>query len=306
LQLEVSGPRSIIGAAEANNARALLERARANPPAIVASARTSADASDWVSRGEMLLRAGSTAAMDDFALALGLGDGQALDGLHRAALAARRVDEALAILEGLPRTRQTDPSVDVTISRLLAGSGDLPRAAEAAARALRHDGAHVGALTQLASVQADAGDAEGLAQTVGRLRTLAPAAADTQYYDGVLAYQRGDFRAAAARADETLAAQPGHARALTLSGAAYASLGHLDRARKTFEAAVAATPDDPAPYVNLGQLELSVWNARRASDWFTEALAVDPTSTAARDGLATALERRGEHARATRIRGASR
>jgi len=302
LHLEFSGPRSIIGTTTTDNARTLRELLqRSTPPPSVTSARSSARPSDWTDRGFMLLRAGSTAAMDDFARAIEMGDARAMDGFRRAAIGSGRVEEALTILDRLSRTRQ-EGTFDVTISRLLAGSGDVRGATEAAERSVRRDRGNVEALTQLASVQADEGDAEGLGRTLVSLRALAPDAADTRYYDGVHSYLRGDLPSAVTLAGQALDRQPGHARALTLSGAAHASLGERDRARRAFEASVAATPDDPAPYVNLGELELRGGNAIRAYAWFTEALAIEPDSAAAREGLAASLELRGERARAARVR----
>jgi spermidine synthase len=303
LQLEFSAPRSIIGATTGDNARALRERLQATtPPPLIAAARTSATASDWTDRGNMLLEAGSTAAMDDFTRGIELADPRALDGLRRAAVSAGRIEEALALLDRLARTHQLDGAFDVTISQLLAGAGDLRGAAEAAERSLLKNRQDVGALVQLASVQADASDADGLARTLVPLRALASETVDRVYYDGVLAYMRGDLQSAVVLAQQALDKQPTHARALTLSGAARASLGDRDSARRAFEAAVAATPGDPAPYINLGELELSGGNATRAAAWFAEALTVDPDSSAAREGLAKALESQGERARAVRLR----
>ena len=303
LQLEFSAPRTIIGATTSDNARTLRERLVVSPPPpSIRAAQAAATASDWTDRGNMLLEAGSSAAMEDFTRGIELGDPRALDGLRRAAVSAGRVDEALAILDRASRARQLDGAFNVTVSQLLAGAGDLRGAAEAAERSLASNRENLGALVQLASVQADASDAEGLARTLVSLRALAPDTVDTIYYDGVLAYMRGDLQSAVGLAQRALDRQPTHARALTLSGAARASLGDRDTARKAFEAAAAATPDDPAPYVNLGELELSGGNAARAAAWFTEALTVDADSPAAREGLALALERQGERVRATRLR----
>jgi Flp pilus assembly protein TadD len=92
------------------------------------------------------------------------------------------------------------------------------------------------------------------------------------------------------------------ARALNLLGVAQARLGRTPAARRTFLEALERDPTHVETYVNLGLLELEVADLRASAVRFTEALAIDPNSHAAREGLALSLERAGRRDRAMRIR----
>ncbi len=62
-------------------------------------------------------------------------------------------------------------------------------------------------------------------------------------------------------------------------------MGNTDAARTAFEASLKADPRDPGTYTNLATLELQAGNRAQARKYFTEALTIDPSSQAARDGL---------------------
>ena len=119
------------------------------------------------------------------------------------------------------------------------------------------------------------------------------------------AFLNGSFQSAARDGEAALAIDPRHARARNLVGAARARLGDADGARRAFREAIAAAPDDPAPDVNLGTLALEAGDTRGAIAHFSDALAMDSHSPAAREGIAAALELEGDHARAGRIRSKS-
>jgi cytochrome c-type biogenesis protein CcmH/NrfG len=51
-------------------------------------------------------------------------------------------------------------------------------------------------------------------------------------------------------------------------------------------------PRDPSPYINLGLFYLQVDRPAEAADTLAEALALDPTSSAARSGFAEARAHR--------------
>jgi Flp pilus assembly protein TadD len=85
-----------------------------------------------------------------------------------------------------------------------------------------------------------------------------------------------------------LHANPAHAKAHNLLGAACATARQLECARAGFENAIQINPRDPTSYVNLGALYLEIANPTAAADYFAEALTLDPKSPSARDGLARA------------------
>jgi Flp pilus assembly protein TadD len=83
-------------------------------------------------------------------------------------------------------------------------------------------------------------------------------------------------------------------------------LGRVEAARRAFQASAELSPKDPTSYVNLGSLELTeAANADAARRYFSEALSIDPSSAAAREGLAVALEALGQRGRAHRVRAGS-
>jgi Tfp pilus assembly protein PilF len=55
-----------------------------------------------------------------------------------------------------------------------------------------------------------------------------------------------------------------------------------------FGAAIQSNPREASGYVNAGLLSLQSGNPSAAADFFASALTIDPSSKAARDGLAQA------------------
>jgi len=66
---------------------------------------------------------------------------------------------------------------------------------------------------------------------------------------------------------------------------ACANTGRRECAQAAFEASIRLNPRDASAYTNLGLFHLEGANAAAAADYFAEALALDPGSAAARDGL---------------------
>ena len=115
-----------------------------------------------------------------------------------------------------------------------------------------------------------------------------PKRADAQYYYATALFLGGHTADAAAAAQRVVAADPRHARAQNLLGAACAALGQRDCAQAAFQASIRANPRDPSGYVNAGTFELQVANPSAAADYFASALAIDPASATARNGLTQA------------------
>jgi tetratricopeptide (TPR) repeat protein len=304
LGLEFSGPFALYGPGGRADLRRLRALAAAPPPA-VAVALARATASDWRDRGLALLEADAfDPAFDDLARAARMNprDRRTLDACLRAAASAGRLQEAEALLAELAVDASNVPA-RLAWAGLEAGRGRFDTARRLALEALQAGGEQPAILEQLASIEADAGDAGRLEQVVRRLEVMAPRSARTPYYAAVVRYLRGDMGAALATAEQAVALAPADARAQNLLGAAAAALGHRDRARRAFEAAIAAAPEDATAYVNLGMLELEENRPEAAARLFREALVLDPGSTTARDGLATAISLLGAERRRLRIAG---
>jgi Flp pilus assembly protein TadD len=121
------------------------------------------------------------------------------------------------------------------------------------------------------------------------LQRVAPQSESTLYYTATLQFMAGRANETIQIAERLRARNPRHARCLNLLGAAYATAGNRDEARRAFEASIAADPRDPTAYANLGMFEMEGGNVTRAADYFAEALTLDSSSEAARDGLTRAL-----------------
>src|SRR5204863_4985611 len=133
-------------------------------PTAVAAALAGADARSWTARGRTALRAEAFGmATESFrrALTLDSRNADALRGASEAAAGAHQGAEELTWLKGLA----ADPSnaaVRVELSRVLASNGDFDGAIAAANEAGRIEPESPRPAEQLASIFADAGDAEQL------------------------------------------------------------------------------------------------------------------------------------------------
>jgi spermidine synthase len=286
--LEYSAPRGIYGRGKEDNAAAIRALGGDRPPAIQEAYARATDA-DWASRGMMELKAQAfTSAYDAFRRAVTLNprNAAALAGLSDAAGGADKLQEEREWLQSIAAGDAANVAVRIELSRVLAVTGDVAGAIAAATDAMRLAPDDPRAGEQLASVLADAGDAERLSPLADSLAARFPGRSDPQYYRASALFLRGRNEDAVTAVRQVTDGDPRHARAQNLLGAACATLGRLDCARSAFEASVAANPRDPSTYVNLGQFSLQAGNTSAAARYFADALSIDPASAAARDGLA--------------------
>jgi tetratricopeptide (TPR) repeat protein len=234
----------------------------------------------------LFLADGFRPAYDDFARALAADprDVRAIDGLVRASAPAERTADARSLLGRIASDPGNAPA-KLALSRLLAAEGDYDQAVQIAFALVQSSPNDVAALEQLASILADVGDQKRMAPVVARLRAVAARSDAAHYYSAALLFLEGRLELALREARAVIAQNPGHAKAQNIAGACLASLGQRDLARAAFEASIAANPKEPATYANLATLELESGNTDRAAAYFAEALTIDPSSQAARDGL---------------------
>src|SRR5205823_5933053 len=104
------------------------------------------------------------AAYDDFRQALGLNahNAPALRGISLAAAGAQRHDDLLAYLRTLAAADPANGAARIELSRVLASGGDFDGAIAAATDAMRQAPNDPEPAEQLASIYADAGDADRL------------------------------------------------------------------------------------------------------------------------------------------------
>jgi spermidine synthase len=284
-RVEFSGPRTVFSRARVDNAAALRALAAEQPVAVVDAARAAASSASWRDRGRMLLDASAPrAAWSDFETALRRdpGDVTAYDGLLEAGAAAARTAETIALLREVaaPPDRV---EAQVALSHFLASTGAVDEAVAVALAAAERNPSHVRALEQLASILSDVRDRDRLMPVVARLRSIAPTADATRYYSASLFFLDGRTDQAIAEARSLVAANPTHARAYNLLGAALATQGRREAARDAFLASLKVEPRDPSTYTNLGLLELETGNRDAGLQRLAEALLLDPTAAAARE-----------------------
>ena len=118
-----------------------------------------------------------------------------------------------------------------------------------------------------------------------RLVKEAPRNAWSHYYAASLFFLQNRPQLALQAARNAVAIDPTHAKAHNLVGAALASMGQNDAARSAFETSIKADPREPGTYTNLATLELQSGNRQLAERYFAEALTIDPSAQAAREGL---------------------
>jgi tetratricopeptide (TPR) repeat protein len=256
-------------------------------PELVRTRKAGATALEWRHRAEMMARSDAySIAYDDYVNALRLDplDPQALAGFTRTATLTSRAQDALSWIKSLTMGRSS-AEVQIATSKLLAAAGFKSEAVETAKSACAAQPVSAAACEQLAALHADAEDQTQLQAVVETLRTTAPDAAGTRYYEAVLAFLKGDAHAALDSAQRAITADPSYAAAYDIAGAAHTRLGQADAAARAFETSLRFDPHDSTAYTNLGLLALAAGRKDEARNYFAEALWLTPDSAAARDGL---------------------
>ena len=290
MALEFSGPRAINSSATTENTATLrrLLAAKARPAAI-ARALDAAGAREWRDRGAMMMAAGAyEQAYQDYATAsrVDRADQDTVSGLVRAAVASHHEGDAASLLTSLAATDRNASAPRIALSKLHAATGAFDEALRAAEDASLIKPTDPAALEQLASIDADRGDAARLDPIAETLQRLFPERPMTPYYAAASSFLHERFPTALDFARLAVERDPRRAAAHNLLGAIHASLGQTEKARDAFRVALGLDPRDSTTYVNLGMLELSSGNRSAAAELFTEALSLDPESAAARQGLA--------------------
>jgi spermidine synthase len=299
MALEFSAPRALYGRPTTDNAATIRQLVEPGGAALAARAAF-AQATDvsWTVAGAMELKGDAyPRAYDHFKRAVRLNprNVDALNGLTDAAAAAGLQDDERGWLESLAAEDRDNALVRVELSRLLAATGNAEAAAAAAAEAMRLAPDEPRAGEQLASVYADAGDAEQLAALAEALIAGFPLRSKPRYYRANALLLKGRPDEAARELRELAMAHPDDVRAQSLLGVACATGGRRDCAQAAFAAALAANPRDVATHVNRGVFHLQFADPASAAESFATALALDRTSAPARQGLAEARGAMGSH-----------
>jgi spermidine synthase len=290
MTLEFSGPGDLqADTAAANAATVAGFRDLGAAPAVITRAHGEATGPTWRRHGAMMFAADAhSAAYDSFdrALALDPTDVEALDGLAQAAIPGGRTAQALTRVEALAGERPATAAMLATRSKLLAARGSLEAALDAAEQAAAITPVQPGALEQLASLLADAGDRNRLDAVVASLQAAAPERAATWYYAGAAKFLDGRFDETVRLAERALSLDRTYAPVYDLLGAAQTKLNRPAEAREAFESSLRFNAHDSSAYANLGLLAMTAGDRAAAVNYFAEALWLDPKSPVARQGLA--------------------
>ena len=215
-------------------------------------------------------------------------DSRSAEALHGASDAAAGANQQAAHrtwLEDLARSEPANAAAHIELSRVRAAAGDFEGAMVAASDARRLEPDNPRATEQLASVFADMGDVQRLEPLADLLVARYPDRDEGRYYQAAALMLRDRPVEAADIARRVVTANPRFARAQNLLGAACATIGQRDCAEAAFAASILLSPREPSTYVNLGVFYLQNARPANAADSFGEALALDPSSQAAQDGL---------------------
>ncbi len=296
MALEFSAPLWIYGRVATDNAaniRAAADRSRW--PATVRTVVDTATGVSWTARGLMELKAEAYGiAYDDLRRAIAMMRDNpvaleaALHGLSEAAAGAGRQSEEREWLTRLAKEQPGNVPVHLEVSRILAARGDYEGALASAETAVRLAPDNPSAAEQLASVLADAGDGDRLGSLADAMLAHFPGRDEAHYFRATALFLKGRTAEAVDEARRFVDRHPAHVRAQNLLGAACGTLGRRDCAMAAFAAALRANPRESSTYVNIGVFRLQSGDATGAAAAFAEALAVDPESSAARNGLAQA------------------
>jgi Flp pilus assembly protein TadD len=208
----------------------------------------------------------------------------------QAAVATHQEQQTLDLLKSSIRMHAGTPEIWIAASRLLAANGSFEEAIAAAREACKIRPLVASALEQLASIFADLEDVGQLDPVVEKLQQLRPQPVSSYYYAAGSKLLHHNYAEALRLAQQAIASDPQYSAAYKLLGTVYADLGQPKPARDAFQTALRLNPRDSATYTNLGVLELLSENLPAAARYFAVALTLDPTSAAARQGLARARQ----------------
>jgi tetratricopeptide (TPR) repeat protein len=125
--------------------------------------------------------------------------------------------------------------------------------------------------------------------------------------DAAIAHRSGDAAKAKRLYRKVLKAQPGHFKALRLSGALAQETGEVDEAIRLLSAAVRHAPqNETGALEDLGLLHLQTGEQDKAEDLLRRAVAIDPTSLVALSRLASTLLTCGRASEAIEVLGRAR
>ena len=188
---------------------------------------------------------------------------------------------------GAPPRLTTAQSADVrmALARTLEQRGDVEQAGRTYAGVVRDEPDRADACLRLANLRARQGQFAEAVALYRRVLEAEPASADVYCNLGYTQYLRGEWDEAEWALRKSLSIKPDHQRAHNNLGLVLARAGKADEALDEFRRAGCSALDGR---LNLGYARTLAGDWAGAQDQYRRALALDPTSDAARTGLARA------------------
>jgi Tfp pilus assembly protein PilF len=179
-------------------------------------------------------------------------------------------------------------------------AGRSEAAAVALERILRDHADHLGALEAAASVAADRGHHDAVADYCRRALGLAPERADLLNARGAALLAQGDSAAAISCLSAAVALAPEYSDALYNLGCAHQAAGDLDAAADAFHRAQKQDPENISIYNNLGVVFKDLDHIEDAVACLRAGLDIDPDSARLHHNLGLAFRQGGDPAAAVR------
>ncbi|KKW21540.1 MAG: hypothetical protein A2W52_03250 [Candidatus Taylorbacteria bacterium RIFCSPHIGHO2_02_49_25] len=178
-----------------------------------------------------------------------------IEGSYEAALAAYNTAQALN-----PRS----PAIHLTKARLEAAKGDIGKARENIALALKEKGNYTEAIFFLSQIEAAEGNIKAAISSVEAASVLAPGDPAIFFQLGILRFNDRNYRAAADALERAVALNPLYANAKYFLGLSYEKLGRDAEAITQFTELKATNPDSK-------EVDLILRNLKADRDPFSDA-----------------------------------
>jgi cytochrome c-type biogenesis protein CcmH/NrfG len=289
MTLEFTAARAMYAPPEGNAAALRALAGRAQQPEVIVETLRTADAEDWVLRGEAGLKAEAFGmAHESFRRASSIDGGtfeSTRGGVTSAAAAGRLTEETEWLRQRVSASPHDAPGL-TALSYALALTGEMKSAVNAALEAASIAPDSPQPLEQLASVLADLGEPR-LASVAETLMRRFPMREDSRFYQATALFLENRHDEAERALALLIDAHPRHARALNMRGIICASRKDHACAIAAFEESLRQDPRDSAVYVNLGNVHLERGEMETAAELFRDAVALDPGAGAARTALRT-------------------
>lgn len=242
-----------------------------------------------------------------------------LSARHKAT--SRDADGALAVVEEvLGRERANVEAWSLKGDILLYAQGKPDAALAAYRKALEVDPKFLPSHSAILTVLMRQGNLDAASKQIEQLKQVAGDLPSTAFLQAQLAYQKRDFKSARELSQQLLKRSPNNPRVLQLAGAAELELGAVSQAESYLLKAIQTSPDlisarrlllmtylrsgksakalavleasagkegvSPVLYSVAGEIYLQNGNAKRAEEYFTKALKLDPENANRRIALA--------------------